>query len=118
MLTAAVKSTPPAAISRCGNRPARPLAKAQPAIRRQQDDREKHEADQRVEPLGSDEVDREGAEKHEEDRAEEGAGWMPRAADDGDNQDVDEAVDTNRARRNAAVEPDEQDSAKAGDQAG
>ena len=89
--------------SRCGDRivvkwlarrlqheRARSGPQAEQAVGGKQHDGEEHAADDEVEALAVDQVDREGLQQHEHDRAEEGADRVPHAAEHGDDEDVDQ----------------------------
>src|SRR5208283_536057 len=89
---------------RQGGREAPP--QTQNSVWRNEDDDEKNGADQRIESVGADEVDREGLQHHIERRAEERPDRVPEPADDRDDQNADGLADADRAWRNAAVEPD------------
>ena len=65
-----------------------------------------------------DQVDGEIAQQHEEQRADEGADGVADAAQHGDHQDVDDRADVDGPRRDAPVEPDIEDAAQRGDEAG
>jgi hypothetical protein len=97
-------------------------AEASPTVRAgrggKQDDGEEHAADHEVEALAIDDVDGEGLQEHEDDGAEKCAERVLHAAEDGDDQDVDQPGGAHRPGRDQAVVPDEEDAADAGDEAG
>src|SRR5262245_17264798 len=84
---------------------------AEQPIGREQHDDEEHGADQQVEPLPADQIDREVLDQHEHDRAHERPDRMPHASEHRDDQDVDEPARADRARRDQPVVPDHQHAA-------
>src|SRR5690606_32577487 len=89
---------------------------AEQAVGRYRENQEKDCADHEVEALAVDQVDREVLQQHEQQRAQEGARRVAHAADDGDDEDVDQRGGTHRAGGNLRVVPDEQDAPDAGQQ--
>src|SRR6185437_6182050 len=94
-----------------GGTPAPALPETDHAIRRPEHDREEADTDQQaeaiaVEPDMDQEVEREGAQDDEDEGADERPDRSRDATDDGDDQDVDAALDRDRARRNLPVIPD------------
>src|SRR5580692_768738 len=97
--------------------------KSDDAVRREQHDDKKTQADQQaeaiaVEPDRNQKIQCEGAQQHENQGADE---WADRArdpADDGDDQNVDRPLDSDRTRRDLAIVPDLQDTGERGQERG
>src|ERR1700722_4561707 len=97
--------------------------KSDDAVRREQHDDKKTQADQQAKAIAV-ETDRnqkiqcEGAQQHENQGTDE---WADRArdpADDGDDQNVDRPLDSDRTRRDLAIVPDLQDTGERGQERG
>ena len=91
--------------------------KAENPIGRDKDDDEENRADQSVEAIGADDIDREGLQKHIKRRAEKWTDRMPQAADHGDDQHANDLADADRSGRNPTVEPHVQHARTARDEA-
>src|SRR6516165_3074974 len=87
-----------------------PVPKADHAVRGPEHDGEEAEPDQQTKTVAietdlHEKIEREGAQEDKYKRANEGADRPRDAADDGDDQNVDGALDADRARRNLVVVP-------------
>src|SRR6185503_3759112 len=94
-----------------GGVPTPALPQADDAVRRPEHDNQEADANQQaeavaVEPDMDQEVERKGAQDDEDQRADERSHGSGDATDDGNDQNVDAALDRDRARRDLAVIPD------------